>query len=197
MLTAFSASRRHDIVEWRWLTLAREGTGLDKASFERLNDPERERSLDDARLLLKELNEAKVGRRGYEARILAAMIAALPDTLFAAIRPELADVLNSRILAGKWLITPDIDRKSLPRDCPRLGDYGGFGLIGSVPRLYERFAALGPDEADFIDRLRQSLPPEASVPASAIGTYSRLDGALHPRDPTSPRPMTMHVKRRR
>lgn len=191
--TAALVSQRHRLAEWRWATLSREGTRLDKAVFERLFDPHGTRDLDDARTLLAGLGDAKEGRRAFEAHLLASMIASLPEPLFAASETELADILNSRILAGKWLITPELDLKDVPKNCPRFGSYGGFGLIDAVPELYDRFAALGPQRAKFVDDLRRSVPSEADNAASA----RRRPSEPPPRDPGSPQPITIHRKMRR
>lgn len=79
-----------------------------------------------------------------------------------ASKAEITSALNSRILAGEWRIGPDMDLKDVPKDCPRFGDYGGFGLLYEVPGLYERLARLGPAEAKLVAGFRASLPQRSS-----------------------------------
>lgn len=111
----------------------------------------------DGQRLAAWLKAAREGRSLHAVRHAAALLEVLPDEDFAATGPALFDIVNSRILAGEWEIGPNLDYKSLPRDCPRFGKVGGYGLALHVPRLYKRFALLGPKEAALVKALADSL----------------------------------------
>lgn len=130
---------------------------IDGNTTQRMRDaPGLFRSGDGLRLVAW-LKAARAGDNLYRVRSAAMMIEALPDEEFAATGPALFDIVNSRILAGEWRAGPDLDRKSLPRDCPSFGRFAGYGLALHVPRLYKRFAALGPEEAALVKALADSL----------------------------------------
>ena len=85
------------------------------------------------------------------------LIEALPESEFAATGSALLDVVNSRVLAGEWGIGPELDLKSVPKDCPRFGKVGGYGLALYHPHLYKRYEQLGAKEAALVKRLADSL----------------------------------------
>jgi hypothetical protein len=103
------------------------------------------------------LKAARDGRKLYAVRHAAMLIEALPNDEFAATGPALLDIVNSRVLAGEWNIGPELDLKSVPKDCPRFGKVGGYGLALYHPRLYKRYAQLGPKESALVRALADSL----------------------------------------
>ncbi len=86
-------------------------------------------------------------------RHAAAMLTDLPEEEFVATGPVLFDIVNSRVLA----LRPGLDLTKVPKDCPRFGKVGGYGLALYEPRLYMRYARLGPEEAALVKALGDSL----------------------------------------
>lgn len=125
--------------------------------FQRMCDTPRLFRPGDGQRLVAWLKAARAGEKYYRVRDAAMMLAALPDDEFAATGRALFDIVNSRILAGEWRAGPDLDRKSLPKGCPSFGRFAGYGLALHHPRLYKRFAALGPEEAALVKALADSL----------------------------------------
>lgn len=90
-------------------------------------------------------------------RRAAALLTDLPEEEFAATGPALFDIVNSRVLAGEWELRPGLDLTKVPKDCPRFGKVGGYGRALYEPRLYMRYARLGPEEAALVKALGDSL----------------------------------------
>ncbi len=112
----------------------------------------------DGKRLAAWLKACKTKRHKVNATSAAILLEHLPDDEFLAAKDDIVAALNSRILAGEWRIGPDMDLKDVPKECPRFGEYGGFGLLYAVPGLYARVASLGPGERRLIDGLSASLP---------------------------------------
>lgn len=155
---AAAAADERDRIAAFWRSVAE--TPLDPIDgniFQRMCDTPRLFRPGDGLPLVAWLKAARAGNKYYRVRDAAMMLAALPDDEFAATGPALFDIVNSRILAGEWRAGPDLDRQSLPKDCPSFGRFAGYGLALHVPRLYKRFAALGPEEAALVKALADSL----------------------------------------
>lgn len=111
----------------------------------------------DGQRLIAWLAAAKAARLRTAVHSAAFLLERLPDPHFAAVGAELLIVLNSRILAGEWRIEPGMDLSDVPRDCPRFGHHGGFALMRTTPKLYDRLAMLGAAERRMVEALRVSL----------------------------------------
>jgi hypothetical protein len=95
-------------------------------------------------LLCEALSSAKVKRQRTAALVAANLLSALPRDEFVSLEEQLLPLLGSRVLALEWQITPELDVKPLPKDCPKWGEIAGFGLMSRVPGLWERLGELGP-----------------------------------------------------
>ncbi|GEM_PF-3270130 len=111
----------------------------------------------DGMRLIGWLKSARAARHRDHVIRAARLIERLPDAEFTACAAALHDVVNSRILAGEWRIAADMDLTQVPKNCPRFGNRGGFGLAIHTPRLYARFAGLGAQERALVDALAASL----------------------------------------
>jgi hypothetical protein len=72
----------------------------------------------------------------------AQALSRLPLEEFRSLTPRVLAIVGSRILSLQWTITPDLDVRPLPRDLPRFGNHGGFGLLARAPDLYVRLGEL-------------------------------------------------------
>lgn len=143
---------------WQWI-VDHPTKNADGAVMARLRDTKALIRPGDGKRLAAWLATCKVSRGKRNAINAAVLLERLPQEEFVAARAEIFDVLNSRIMAGEWRVGPDMDMDDVPRNCPRFGDYGGFGLMIQTSPLYDRLAALGPEEAAMVEKLRASLGP--------------------------------------
>lgn len=157
---AAAATADREAIGAFWRSIADEPRRrVDADVAKRLRDyPELIRSGDGDRLAAW-LAACKQNRDKVNAHIAALLLERLPQAEFVAAGRAIFAVLNSRILAGEWLIGPAMDIKDVPRDCPRFGRYGGFGLMLYFAPLYDRLATLGAEEAKLVEQLRSSLGP--------------------------------------
>ncbi|MDO9363568.1 MAG: hypothetical protein Q7T60_11625 [Sphingopyxis sp.] len=156
-LAAAAASERERVAAF-WRSIAEAPLEpVDGNVLQRLRDANGLFRPGDGMRLVTWLKAAREGRKLYAVRHAAMMIEALPNDEFVATGPALFDVVNSRVLAGEWDIGPELDLKSVPKDCPRFGKVGGYGLALHHPRLYKRYAQLGPKEAALVKSLADSL----------------------------------------
>ena len=88
------------------------------------------------------VDRAKHERGQHVAVLCAQALSRLPLEEFRSLTPRILTVVSSRILSLQWKITPDLDVRPLPRDLPRFGDQGGFGLLARARDLYERLGEL-------------------------------------------------------
>lgn len=156
MAAAAADERERVAAFWRRIAEAPLG-GFDGNVVQRLRNAKGLFRPGDGQRLAAWLKAAREARKLHLVRTAAALIEALPEEDFAATSPALFDIVNSRILAGEWEVGPALDYKSLPKDCPRFGKVGGYGLALYVPRLYMRYARLGPKEAALVKALADSL----------------------------------------
>jgi hypothetical protein len=92
----------------------------------------------------------------------------MPSLLLATDYGRLMAVFNSRKVGMVWQVTPDLDKRPLPRGpIPVFGGEAGFGLIRAVPELYLKLAMFGPEMESIVIQLVEealrynvSLPPE-------------------------------------
>jgi hypothetical protein len=156
-MAAAAADERERIAAfWRNIAEAPLG-GFDGNVVQRLRSANGLFRPGDGLRLVTWLKAARDNRKLHLVRTAAALLERLPEAEFAATGPALFDIVNSRILAGEWEVGPNLDYKSLPRDCPRFGKVGGYGLALYEPRLYMRYARLGPKEAALVKALADSL----------------------------------------
>ena len=156
-MAAAAADERERIAAfWRSIAAAPHDP-IDGNVLQRLRDANRLFRPGDGLRLVAWLKAAREGRKLYAVRHAAMLIEALPVDEFAATGSALLDIVNSRVLAGEWAIGPELDLKSVPKDCPRFGKVGGYGLALYHPRLYKRYAQLGAKEAALVERLAASL----------------------------------------
>lgn len=122
---------------------------------------------DAAEVLATWLEHARDGRRPGEPLAVARLIDSLPDDEISRHGERLVDAFNSRKLALRWRLTPDLDVAPLPRDMHRFGNEAGFGVALALPGLYVRLGALVPSfrpivaelhgEMDLGDEVREAL----------------------------------------
>ena len=124
-------------------------------------------SREDLRRALNWL-ELALSRRDRAAAVAAARyLALMPAPLLASDYSRLATIFNSRIVGMAWHLTPDFDVKPLPPAVPRFGMEAGFGLIRSVPELYEKLALFGPELEAVVEGLvEEALRYGLSLPDS-------------------------------
>ncbi len=155
---AAAAADERDRIAAFWRSIAEAPLDpIDGNVLQRLRDANRLFRPGDGQRLVAWLKAAREGRKLYAVRHAAMLIEALPESEFSATGSALLDVVNSRVLAGEWSIGPELDLKSVPKDCPRFGRVGGYGLALYYPRLYKRYAQLGAKEAALVERLAASL----------------------------------------
>jgi len=100
---------------------------------------------------------------------------AMPETALASEYARLLSIFNSRKVGMAWQLTPDLDKKPLPRGpIPAFGVEAGFGLIRHTPELYRKLAMLGYEMEEVVIGLVEeathygiSLPPDLLTLASA------------------------------
>lgn len=89
------------------------------------------------------LAAAKAAKYEQAARMAAQLIAALPAAEYRALADRLLVLLDSKELAFRLLGSDDPDIIEAPESERRKHVIGGFRLLRSVPRLYERLGELG------------------------------------------------------
>lgn len=89
------------------------------------------------------LAAAKAAKDEQAARMSAQLIAALPPDEYRALAGRLLVLLDSKELAFRLLGSDDPDIIDAPESERRKHVVGGFRLLRSVPRLYERLGELG------------------------------------------------------
>lgn len=113
--------------------------------------------------------EGAIGLKDRTAAIAACRyLAAMPPVLLAADYGRLLAIFNSRKVGMVWQLTPDLDKRPLPRGpIPVFGKEAGFGLIRAAPELYLKLALFGPEMESIVIHLVEeaisynvSLPPE-------------------------------------
>lgn len=115
--------------------------------------------------------EGALGMKDRTAAVAACRyLAAMPSTLLASDYGRLMAIFNSRIVGMVWQITPDLDKRPLPRGpIPVFGKEAGFGLIRAVPELYLTLALLGPElEAVVILLVEEAISYNVSLPPELI-----------------------------
>jgi hypothetical protein len=91
------------------------------------------------------IERARDARNKQGVSAAASLLQAFDEGVLATESERLTAIFNSRVLGMAWKLTPDFDAAPLPNPTPRFGDQGGYGLITSHPKLYEKLATLGPD----------------------------------------------------
>ncbi len=114
--------------------------------------------------------ELCIQRRERGGAVAAARyLSLMPVELLAEDALRLQTVFNSRILGMVWQVTPDLDVKPLPPRIPKFGQEAGYGLIRSVPELYEKLAMLTPELEDIVLLLvREALRYRVSLPPALV-----------------------------
>jgi hypothetical protein len=159
-----------DAVDFFWATVAHDprewNTGL--RGYNWLLDNAAEADREDVRRTLGWL-EGAIGLKDRTAAVAACRyLAAMPSLLLATDYGRLMAVFNSRKVGMVWQVTPDLDKRPLPRGpIPVFGGEAGFGLIRAVPELYLKLAMFGPEMESIVIQLVEealrynvSLPPE-------------------------------------
>lgn len=88
------------------------------------------------------LEHARDGRHPREPLAVARLIESLADEEIVRHGERLVDAFNSRKLALRWRLAPDLDVAPLPRDLYRFGNTAGFGLALDEPQVYVRLGDL-------------------------------------------------------
>jgi len=115
------------------------------------------------------LERARDARKQDGVRAAAWLINSLPDDEFAALAPALHQVLNSRKLALEWKLVPGFDPTPLPKETPRFGNVGGFGLVFKVPKLWIRLGKVHPESRVLIEKLAEEMPLPRGVMNALAG----------------------------
>lgn len=157
-----------DAVDFFWVGVARDPASWSEArkGYDYLLDHAASATREDIRRALGWL-EMAIARRERTAAVAAARyLALMPSPLLAADYGRLLGIFNSRIVGMVWQVTPDLDVKPLPPRIPKFGLEAGFGLIRSVPEIYEKLAMFGPEMEEVVIALAAealkygiSLPP--------------------------------------
>jgi hypothetical protein len=116
---------------------------------------------------------AKTAKYERAVRMSAQLIAALPKDEFGALGGRLLTLLNSKELAFRLLDDRDPNILAAPEAERRKHVTGGFRLLRTVPRLYERLGELGEPARSLI----MSLGKAANWPAPLVSARERLDAA--------------------
>lgn len=112
---------------------------------------------DAADVLATWLTKARDGRDQQQPATIARLLQTVPDAAIVDAGDRLVDALNSRKLALRWELTPDLDVTPLPRDMYRFGNHGGFGLALDQPELYVRVGDLVPDLRPLVAELDREM----------------------------------------
>ena len=102
----------------------------------------------------------------------AQLIAALPADEYRALADRLLVLLNSKELAFRLLGSDDPDIMEAPESERRKHVVGGFRLLRSVPRLYERLGELGEAARPLV----MALGETGRWPAPLVEARRLLDG---------------------
>jgi len=116
--------------------------------------------------LLDWLHRARDARKRDGVIVAAGLIAKLSDEAFAALADELFQTLNSRKLALEWELVPGFDPAPLPKETPRFGNYGGFGLIFRQPKLYIRLGEIHPPLRPLLNKVAAEMKLPKDVTAA-------------------------------
>ena len=159
-----------DAVDFFWATVAHDprewNTGL--RGYNWLLEHAAEADREDVRRALGWL-EGAIGLKDRTAAVAACRyLAAMPSLVLAADYGRLMGIFNSRKVGMVWQVTPELDKRPLPRGpIPVFGKEAGFGLIRAVPELYLKLALFGPEMESIVAQLAAeairynvSLPPE-------------------------------------
>ena len=170
-----------DAVDLFWAGVARDpgAWAAARKGYDYLLEHAVDASREDIRKALNWL-ELAIARRDRAAAVAASRyLSLMPAPLLAADYSRLLSIFNSRIVGMVWQVTPDLDVKPLPPRVPKFGHEAGFGLIRSVPELYQMLAMFGPELEDLVAALAAealrygvSLPPGLAAmaePPSATG----------------------------
>jgi hypothetical protein len=132
-----------------WPSIAQEtGWPTGKARFEVFRDLQQRPALlgrDELTMTLAWLERARDAKNKQGVGAAASLLQAFDEPILAQDSARLMRIFNSRVLGLAWKLTPDLDTAPLPNPTPRFGDQGGYGLITSHPKLYEKLARLGPN----------------------------------------------------
>jgi hypothetical protein len=119
------------------------------------------------------LAAAKTAKNERAVRMAAQLIAALPNDEFGELAERLLALLNSKELAFRLLDDIDPNILTAPEAERRKHVIGGFRLLRTVPRLYERLGELGEAARSLI----MSLGNAAGWPAPLVKARERLAAA--------------------
>jgi hypothetical protein len=119
------------------------------------------------------LAAAKAAKYEQAVRMSAQLLAALPEEEFRALTDRLLVLLNSKELAFRLLDDSRPDLLSAPEAERRKHVIGGFRLLRTVPRLYERLGELGEAARPLINGLGKA----GQWPAPLVKARERLDAA--------------------
>ena len=119
------------------------------------------------------LAAAKAAKYEQAARMSAQLIAALPAHEYRALADRLLILLDSKELAFRLLGSDDPDIMEAPESERRKHVVGGFRLLRSVPRLYERLGELGEAARPLV----MALGETGRWPAPLVEARRLLDGA--------------------
>lgn len=159
-----------DAVDHFWVKVERDPRAWNEAmpGYDWLLEHAAEADREDVRRTLGWL-EGAIGLKDRTAAVAACRyLAAMPAVLLAADYGRLMAIFNSRKVGMVWQLTPDLDKRPLPRGpIPVFGKEAGFGLIRAVPELYGKLALFGPEMESIVIQLVEeaidynvSLPPE-------------------------------------
>ncbi len=135
-------------IERFWPSIAEEtGWPTGDARFAVFRDLQKRPALlgrDELTMTLAWLERARDAKNKQGVSAAASLLQAFDEQVLAQDTERLMRIFNSRVLGMAWKLTPDLDTAPLPNPTPRFGDQGGYGLITSHPKLYEKLARLGP-----------------------------------------------------
>jgi hypothetical protein len=161
-----------DAVDFFWACVARDPREWNESlkGYDWLLANAAEASREDVRRTLGWL-EGAIGLKDRTAAVAACRyLAAMPATALASEYARLLAIFNSRIVGMVWQLTPDLDKRPLPRGpIPVFGREAGFGLIRAVPELYSTLALFGPElEAVVILLVEEAISYDVSLPPDLI-----------------------------
>lgn len=135
-------------IERFWPSIANEtGWPTGDARFAVFRDLQRRPALlgrDELTKTLDWLERARDARSKQGVSAAASLLQAFDEDVLMQESQRLVRIFNSRVLGMAWKLSPDFDTAPLPNPTPRFGNQGGYGLITTHPKLYEKLARLGP-----------------------------------------------------
>ncbi|MDP5103322.1 MAG: hypothetical protein NWP98_05305 [Erythrobacter sp.] len=161
-----------DAVDFFWATVAQDPRRWNEnlKGYDHILADAAEATREDVRRTLGWL-EGAIGLKDRTAAVAACRyLASMPPLLLATDYGRLMAIFNSRKVGMVWQLTPDLDKRPLPRGpIPVFGREAGFGLIRAVPELYLTLALLGSElEAVVILLVEEAISYKISLPPELV-----------------------------